>query len=202
MKNEGSSFDLIVIGGGPAGLFAALQAAGHGLAVCLIEKNARAGKKLLISGSGQCNLTHAGEIREFPDRFGKGKRFVQSAFLNFTNRQLMDFFEERGVPLEDRGDGKIFPVSRKSRDILETLLAGCRRNGVSIRYKETVLSVEKKERFSVKTDAARYESGSLLIATGGLSYPSTGSTGGRLRLCGTTGPSPCKALSGADIRSH
>ena len=205
MKEEDLFFDLIVIGGGPAGLFAALQASGSGLKVCLLEKNARAGMKLLLSGSGQCNLTHSGDIRDFPGRFGKGKRFVQPAFLNFTNRQLMSFFEERGVPLEDRGDGKIFPVSRKSRDILDALLAGCNRNDVILRYKEPLLSVEKKKHFILKTAAARYEAAYLLIATGGLSYPTTGSTGDGYGFAHKLGHHPLKSypvLTPLNIESY
>ena len=180
-------FDLIIIGGGPAGLFAALTAASSGMHVAVLEKNAQPGKKLLISGSGQCNVTHAGEIRDFPSLFAKAKRFVQPSFLNFSNDQLFRFFSDRGVPLEDRGDGKIFPESRRSRDILDVLLKECHLHKVRFLYKSSVSAVKQSGGSFLVTAGRLFSSDLLVIACGGMSYPSTGSTGDGYRLAESLG---------------
>ncbi len=191
-------FDLIIIGAGPAGLFAALTAASAGMHVAVLEKNAQPGKKLLVSGSGQCNVTHTGEVRDLPLLFGKAKRFVQPSFLNYSNEQLVRFFSDRGVPLEDRGDGKIFPVSRRSRDILEALLKECHLHKVRFLYKSPVSAVKKSGESFLVTADRQYSSDLLLIACGGKSYPSTGSAGDGYHLAeslGHTIVSPVPALT-------
>ena len=177
-------FDLIVIGGGPAGLMAAAVASEQGFRVGVLEKNNRPGKKLLVSGSGQCNLTHSGDIRDFPCHFGKGGKFVRPCLLNFSNTGLEAFFSRCGVETADRGDGKVFPLSGKSQDILEALLAQCRKRDAIFFYKCPVSSLVKKDGFFLVETADRRKilSSSVLIATGGCSYPSTGSTGDGYKL--------------------
>lgn len=190
MKDIHNPFDLIVIGAGPAGLMCAAFAAKAGLSVCILEKNPRAGMKLLLSGSGQCNLTRSGDIRDFFSHYGKGDRFVRSCLLNFTNRQLRVFFQNLGVETEDRGDGKVFPVSRRSHDILEALQNFCRKKSVSIRYKSAALSLEKSDTFRVRTSSETFLSYFVLVTTGGLSYPTTGSTGDGYKMAVKLGHHP------------
>jgi predicted Rossmann fold flavoprotein len=199
------TYELIVIGGGPAGLFAARTAADQGMKVCLLEKKERPGKKLLLSGSGQCNLTHAGDIREFPNHYGPGKRFVRPCLLHFTNLQLMRFFEEQGVGTHDRGDGKVFPLSGQSRDVLGALEGACRKSGVRICCKTEPVEIDGRNGFSVRSGDQVYTSPYLLIATGGLSYPSTGSTGDGYFFAESLGHriiSPYPVLTPVDIRSY
>lgn len=171
-------YDLIVIGAGPAGLFAAARTGASGGTVLLLEKKKKPGRKLLVSGSGQCNITHAGSITEFFTRYGKHGQFLKPALRAFTNVDLIAHVTEGGVPLTTEEGGKVFPASRKAQDVLDLLLAECRDAGVTMRCGEPVVAVEKTgDGFSVRTAADEYRSALLLIATGGSSYPATGSTG-------------------------
>lgn len=172
-------YHTIVIGGGPAGLFAAGEIGKSNKKVLLLEKNQMAGKKLLISGSGQCNFTHAGEIEDFFGRYGKNDKFLKKAFKSFTNQDAMKFFEKLGVALEIRENQKVFPKSKKSSSILEALLLHCRKNNVTIKYEKKVSHLSVYDGiFTVETeDGKRYFSDHVIIATGGKSYPLTGSTG-------------------------
>jgi len=171
-------YDLIIIGAGPAGLFAAARAGAGTAKVLVLEKMEEPGKKLLVTGSGQCNLTHAGDVAGFFSHYGKQGAFLKPALRHFTNTALVSYFTDRGVPLIAGEDGKIFPVSRKAKDILDALIADCRRHGVVVRCGEAVTEVGRSgDGFRVKTAAGEYCSALLLIATGGASYPSTGSSG-------------------------
>ncbi|NTU99602.1 MAG: NAD(P)/FAD-dependent oxidoreductase [Methanoregulaceae archaeon] len=169
---------VVIIGGGPAGLFCAIQAAGDDRKVVLLEKNPSCGRKLLITGSGQCNLTHDGEISEFLTHYGDHGLFLRPALRQFTNRDLRAFFEERGIPLTVETGGKIFPVSKRSSDVLSLLLRECARRGVELACGQTVQRVSHDERgFAVKTGVTSRRADAVVIATGGASYPATGSTG-------------------------
>ena len=106
-------YDIAVIGA-PAGLFCAIQGAGPDIRVLLLEKNLQPGVKLLISGTGQCNITHEGDIQAFFSRYGTHGKFLRPALLSCTNVELIRFFEERGLPMEATYEGKVFPVSRKA----------------------------------------------------------------------------------------
>lgn len=171
-------YDLIVIGGGPAGLCAAARTGAGGGKVLLIEKKKKPGRKLLVSGSGQCNITHAGSVTEFFTHYGKHGQFLKPALRAFTNADLIAHVTGRGVPLTTEEGGKVFPTSRKAQDVLDLLLAECRDAGVAMRCGEPVVAVEKTgDGFSVRTETGEYRSAFLLIATGGASYPATGSTG-------------------------
>jgi predicted Rossmann fold flavoprotein len=169
---------IAIIGGGPAGIFCALQAAGEGRDVIVFEKKPAPGRKLLIAGSGQCNITHDGEIADFLSRYGDHGAFLWPALMNFTNRDLVRFFADRGLHMETEPGGKVFPVTRKSADVLAVLLAECAARGVEVRCGDPVLAVERDDGgFLVTTKTGTARAGTLVIATGGASYPATGSTG-------------------------
>ncbi len=176
-------FDTIITGSGPAGLFCAIQASSSGRKVLVLEKNSEAGKKLLLSGSGQCNFTHTGSTAEFLKHYGAAKNFVKSALSAFTNTQLVEFFESHGIAAITREDGKIFPASMKARDILTLLLNLCKKNSVEIKYSSPVESVSHNgSEFAIRAGGVNYISKNFVIATGGSSYPATGSSGDGFRL--------------------
>ncbi|ADN35777.1 HI0933 family protein [Methanolacinia petrolearia DSM 11571] len=178
ISKELMKFDVIIVGGGPAGLFCAIHSAGEGKKVLILEKKTSCGRKLLITGSGQCNLTHEGEISEFLSHYNNTGRFLRPALMNFTNKDLVDFFVKRGVSFETDKNGKIFPSTKKASDILSVLLRECEVRGVSIRCGEPVLSVKNEETgFNIETTLAKYYSKNLVVSTGGASYPQTGSSG-------------------------
>ncbi len=169
---------IAIIGGGPAGLFCALQAAGEGRSVILFERKPAPGRKLLVAGSGQCNITHDGEIAGFLSRYGDHGAFLRPALMNFTNRDLIAFFTERGLGMQAEPGGKIFPETRRSADVLAILLAECAARGVDVRCGEAVLNVVPDGGgFLVRTEKATVRAAVLVLATGGASYPATGSTG-------------------------
>jgi len=175
---EKNKFDVIIIGSGPAGIFAALTCAGRGLTTCLLEKKPSAGLKLLIAGTGQCNVTHAGPIGDFLNHYGEKSRFVRPSLYGFTNSDLVAFFESRGLPLKEVNAGKIFPETLNSKDVLRVLLNECMKQKVTICYNSAVESiVHVDEGFQLSTSAGLYFTNNVIIATGGRSYPSTGSTG-------------------------
>jgi predicted Rossmann fold flavoprotein len=175
--------DVAVIGAGPAGLFCAIHAAAAGCHVLIFEKNTKPGIKLLLTGSGQCNLTHDGEIREFVTHYGDHGKFVKPALMSFTNRDLMAFFHQRGLSLATEGNGKVFPQTRRSGDILDILIAECAKQGVAVRYGEPVTAISRDSgSFIVTTASAGYRTGTVVITTGGASYPRCGTTGDGYRL--------------------
>ena len=146
-------YDIAVIGAGPAGLFCAIQGAGPYIRVLLLEKNLQPGVKLLVSGTGQCNITHEGDIQTFFSRYGIHGKFLRSALLSCTNADLIRFFEERGLPMEATYEGKVFPVSRKAGDVCDVLIRECRRRGIDVRCGEAVNRVEYKNSvFVLSTD--------------------------------------------------
>ena len=176
-------YDVLVIGVGPAGLMAAIAASKtaaqkKSARVLVLEKNDSPAKKLLISGSGRCNITHAGPISDFLLHYGNKHRFVKPALYHFTNDHLRDFMARRGLPLKELGDGKLFPVTESSRDVLNVFLQVCRQHKVEIRYSVPVEMVSIcDDGFYIQTDEVSFVAKNLIIATGGKSYPTTGSTG-------------------------
>jgi predicted Rossmann fold flavoprotein len=175
--------DVVVIGAGPAGLFCAIHAAAEGCRVIVLEKNAKPGVKILLAGSGQCNLTHDGEIRGFVTHYGSHGKFIKPALMSFSNRDLAGFFHDRGLELVTDENGKMFPRTRQSADVLAILLAECGERGVTIRCSEPVTGISRgKESFAVTTGNATYRAGSVVITTGGASYPQCGTTGDGYRF--------------------
>lgn len=174
--------DTLVIGGGPAGLFAAMNLH-KSKDVVLLEKNGHVGKKLSIAGSGRCNITHSGMIQEFFLKYGENGRFLKTALQGFTNRDLISFFHTRGVDTIEDKNGKVFPKSEKSEDIIQVLITECRKRGIRIHTGHAVMGIKKHtDGFSVSTEKTEYTSGQVILATGGKSYPGTGSTGDGYRF--------------------
>lgn len=173
-------YDAIIIGAGPAGLFTAINSSVKNRKVLVLEKNSSAGKKLLISGAGQCNLTHDGSVNDFLNYYGENGRFIKHALFNYTNGDLLSFFRSRGLDFTTNEDGKIFPDTLKSLDVLNILLEECKKKNIDIKYNRRVEGVNYNKEsscFSIKTEKEEYESRYLVIATGGKSYGNTGSTG-------------------------
>ncbi|HWQ20065.1 MAG TPA: NAD(P)/FAD-dependent oxidoreductase [Methanotrichaceae archaeon] len=176
-------FDLIVVGAGPAGLFCAINACNEGRSVLLIEKKESPGRKLLVSGSGHCNITHDGDIRDFLDHYGDHGRFLRPALLGFNNLDLISFFENLGLAMTHGEGGKVFPETMRSKDVLDLLMGECRSRKVHLRSGEEAGSISRSEgEFNVACGNHIYRSGFLVIATGGCSYPATGSTGNGYRF--------------------
>jgi len=183
-----NQYDVVVIGAGPAGLSCAIHAAIPGRCILLLEKNRSHGNKLLLSGSGQCNFTHAGGIHDFLSHYGNHGKFLKPALFSFSNQALIAFFTRHGVVTETDGNGKIFPQTRKSADVLALLVKKCRQQGVDLRYSEPVTRVTRTtEGFEIATPVAQYHSKVLVITTGGASYPETGSTGDGFRFAASLG---------------
>jgi len=181
-------YDVVVIGAGPAGLFSAMHAACSKNRVLLLEKNHDPGKKLLLSGSGQCNITHHGEMRDFLARYGNHGKFLKPALFAFTNTDLITFFDERGLPMVTEDNGKVFPKTLRSDDVLATLLVECRKRGIILHCDEAVSSISRtSDGFEITTTAKVYHVPVLVIATGGASYPKSGSTGDGYRFAASMG---------------
>ena len=168
-----------VVGGGAAGCLAATLLARAGAEVVLLEKNARIGRKIYITGKGRCNLTADFPPREFLDKVVRGEKFLRSAVWSFPPEQTKRFFEELGVELVTERGGRVFPASQKSVTIIDALSRALAEAGVRLRLGAEVAGVSREvDGFEVAlADGSRIKSDFLVIATGGRSYPSTGSTG-------------------------
>jgi hypothetical protein len=206
-----SRYKAIVVGAGPAGLFAAIRLAERAAAdasraaaasdaaqsgILVLERGPKPGRKLLVTGSGQCNLTHAGSIADFLGHYGGGAkpesaaRFLKPALFGFTNDELLEWFRARGLDFETEENGKIFPSSRRASSILEALKTEADRLGVRIETGCRVLGIKRRDYFfsvSVEASGEAYEASSLLIAAGGASYPATGSSGDGYALAASLG---------------
>jgi predicted Rossmann fold flavoprotein len=184
----GRNFDVVIIGAGPAGLFCAIHAANAGARILVLEKNPEPGAKLLLAGSGQCNLTHDGDIRTFVLHYGDHGKFVQPSLMSYPNRTLQDFFCKRGLALVTEENGKVFPATRRSADVLAILLAECEKHGAEIRCSEPATGITRDgDTFTVTTPSGTYRAGSVVITTGGASYPQCGTTGDGFRLAESLG---------------
>ncbi len=171
--------DIVIVGGGMAGMAACIHVtAPECMSVTLLERNRTLGRKILVSGSGQCNITHGGDIRGFADHYGTKGGFLRHALFSYPNTYLLDFFEKRGLVFVEDGNGKVFPESRRAIDIRDCLLDACVSRGSAIRTDSRVRKVRRDDgAFVVHTDSSELHADALVIATGGASYPSTGSTG-------------------------
>lgn len=171
--------NVIVIGGGAAGLMAAATAAKNGNNVTVIEKNERTARKILVTGKGRCNLTNNCSKDELMANIPKNGKFLYSAFDAFDSKDTMEYFEDLGVPLKTERGNRVFPVSDKAMDIADALLKGVKKYGVKIinGTAKEILTEENKV-YGVKlSDGSEILADKVILATGGASYPSTGSTG-------------------------
>lgn len=176
---------VVVIGAGPAGLMAAGRAAERGLDVILAEKNDRVGKKILISGKGRCNITNSTDIEGLIENVPGNGNFLYSAFYTFSNQDLIDFLEGYGLKTKVERGGRVFPESDKSSDVVDVLLKFIKKTGVRLMLNTAVKDLITEDncvRGVVTEDGKAMECDSVIIATGGASYPGTGSTGDGYRM--------------------
>ncbi len=180
---------VIVVGGGPAGLMAAGQAAEAGAETLLLEKMNRTGLKLCITGKGRCNITNIAETSDFIAHFGKTGRFLRQAFARFFNTDLMEFLNGLGLELVTERGGRVFPASGKAPDVRNGLLQWNKRAGVRIINSAPVdkILINDGRVTGVISKGKKYLCDALVLATGGSSYPVTGSTGDGYRLCESAG---------------
>lgn len=174
-------YNLAIIGGGPAGLMAASRAGELGAKVLVLEKNERPGNKLLITGKGRCNITNqTDDAKEFAENFGKKGKFLYSSLFRFGPADIISFLEERGVLTKTERGNRVFPESDNAQEILEAFLKSLAESEVEIRTGQEVAKIVKKGRLIEKIVLISGEeiiADNYLVATGGLSYPGTGSTG-------------------------
>jgi len=172
------NYDVVVVGGGPAGMFAAITAAKRGRKVLLMERNDRLGKKLLITGKGRCNVTNDCDSSEVLQNTPRNGRFLYSAMTEFPPKRIMEFFESAGCMLKTERGNRVFPVSDRSQSVLDALQAQLRRSGVTVRTARVKEIITTQQGVcGVQTDLGTFDCSSVLLATGGVSYPATGSTG-------------------------
>lgn len=184
---------VIVIGGGAAGIMAALAAADAGAEVIIAEKNEKIGKKLYITGKGRCNITNNSDIQNLLLHVVSNPKFLYSAFSAMDSRKLMDFLENNGLKLKTERGGRVFPLSDKSSDVIKTFRNILEKRNVRIYYNTEVESINTEDgvfksvdiKDSKKTETIKADA--VIIATGGVSYPSTGSTGDGYRFALNTG---------------
>ena len=217
MEESVNSKRIAVIGGGPAGLMAAGAAIDiieeyqqiENISVFLFEKMDACGKKLLMTGNGRCNVTHAGAVSEYISKYFENGRFLYSALSAFSPDDLFTFFELQGVPLKVEVDGRIFPKSEKAIDILQALTSHAKEKGVRFMMEEAVLKISENTRvedlestifesldsvkgtdvpkYLIKTSKQTFCADKIIICTGGLSIPDTGSTGDGFRIAASLG---------------
>ncbi len=193
-------WNVIVIGGGPAGMMAAGHAAQRGAKVLLLEKNPSLGKKLLITGGGRCNVTNNElDTRKLLARYKGADKFLFSAFSQWDVAATLKFFNDRGMPTKEENDKRMFPVSNSAKSVFDVLVTYMKETGVEIKTNCAVKSIETHEGkiVSVTTSQGKFEADSFIIATGGKSHPETGSTGDAftwLRDLGHTVVEPSSAL--------
>ncbi|MCQ2540625.1 MAG: NAD(P)/FAD-dependent oxidoreductase [Acetatifactor sp.] len=211
---------VIVIGGGAAGMMAAVTAAERGCEVILLEKNEKLGKKLFITGKGRCNVTNAADMEILFKNVCRNEKFLYSAFYGYDNQALMAFIEEEGCPLKvERGD-RVFPVSDHSSDIIAAFSGALRKRNVDIKLNTEVKSILYTEDRAVGVNLANgktLKADKIIVCTGGISYASTGSTGDGYRFAKESGhrfvePKPalvpleireswCKELMGLSLKN-
>ena len=171
--------NVIIIGGGPAGMIAAIASAKCGDNVTLIEKNSSCGKKLLITGKGRCNITNSADLNEFIENTPTNPKFLYGALNNFSNEDIISMLEKQGLKTKVERGGRVFPVSDKSYDVLDALLGILKELKVKIltNTEATSIIVKNGQAVGVKTKNSELNGSKIILATGGKSYPITGSTG-------------------------
>ncbi|MCT4596276.1 MAG: NAD(P)/FAD-dependent oxidoreductase [Vallitalea sp.] len=171
---------VLIVGGGPAGMMAAIIAARNGCKVHLFERNEKCGKKLYITGKGRCNLTNATSVEGLLDKVITNNKFLYSAFYTLDSYLLIDFFENIGLRTKIERGNRVFPISDKSSDVIKVLVKEMEKLGVIIHYNSRVKSVKevnKEIKGIILENNTQFDGDKVIIATGGLSYASTGSTG-------------------------
>ena len=182
-KTNSDAATVAVIGGGAAGMMAAVKAAALGAAVTIFEKNDRLGKKLRITGKGRCNVTNDCERDEFFANVPRNPRFLYAAYSNFSSEDTKAFFEDAGVPLKTERGKRVFPVSDKAADIVFAMQKKCKELGCQIRNEKVKrITAENGRITGIIAGANEYEFDSVILCTGGLSYPLTGSDGDGYRM--------------------
>ena len=213
-----TTHNVVVVGGGAAGMFAAIHSANNGSEVTLIDKNSRLGKKLAITGKGRCNVTNNCDMQTFLSNVPTNPKFLYAAISAFTTLDTMSFFEDRGVKLKTERGNRVFPESDKAIDIVRVLDKECRQSCNVVNSKVTEILTQDGHVYGVKDSEGKiHECDSVIIATGGCSYPLTGSDGSGYALaskCGHTiiKPTPslvpieaygslCKRLQGLSLKN-
>lgn len=192
MKN----FDVIVVGAGPAGIVAAGRAAELGASVLVLEKMRQEGRKLLITGKGRCNITNAAELSEFITHVYPNGRFLKPAFSHFFSKDILALLSDYGLEAVLERGGRYFPATDKSADVLKALLSWLKKNNVEIRCGLRVKRLLSKDSLisGVETDSGEFHAASVILATGGKSYPATGSNGDGYELAKQLGHSIQKPI--------
>lgn len=198
---------VIIVGGGAAGMIAAIFAAKNGNDVLLLEKNEKLGKKIYITGKGRCNLTNDVSAREFFDFVVNNPKFLYGAINAFPPQAVKDFFEENGLRLKTERGNRVFPASDKASDVTKTLEKVMRETGVSVRLDTEVKAIITKDGkvTAVKTDKGTEYCDSVVVCTGGMSYPLTGSTGDGYvfaKAAGHTIVKPRASLVGIELKDN
>ena len=183
--------NVIVVGGGAAGMMAAIFAARNGQNVTLLEKNEKLGKKIFITGKGRCNITNASEIEDLFSAVISNPKFLYSGFYSFTNDQVIHFFEELGVATKIERGNRVFPVSDHSSDVIAALAREMQRLKVKVQLhcevKELLINNEREIKGVRLANGKKMTADAVVVATGGISYPSTGSTGDGYRFARNCG---------------
>ena len=170
--------DVVIVGGGAAGLMAAVAAGQAGAHPLIIEKNKKPGVKILMSGGSRCNITHNCENSGIIKAFGPRGKFLHSALAGFTTRDTVRFFEDAGVPTKIEDTGKVFPVSNRAHHVLDALVAEAEQAGTTMAFLEPCLGIEPEgDQLAVITGNRRIVSNAVILTTGGLSFPGCGTTG-------------------------
>lgn len=215
---------VIVIGGGPSGMMAAISARQKGHQVILLEKMKSLGKKLLITGKGRCNITSSLSMEEFIKNTPGNGKFLYSCYQNYTNQNIIGFLKQQGLEVKEERGNRVFPITDKSQDVLECFIRKLKELNVTIKYDTQVIQILVKTQddrdivIGVKTNHGEIEADKIILATGGKSYPITGSTGDGYHLAEKLGhtiietkPSlvplesydknTCKQLQGLSLRN-